>query len=174
MHTPIRLAVFDIAGTTLADDHAVARSFQNAFASNGYSISENEIRPLMGYKKTSAIRLVLERLAVIPEDELVDRIHTEFVREMIAYYGNSPEVRALPGAVDTMRLLRQRGMRIALNTGFPKEIADTILERMLWVKDGIVDDYIASDEVEHGRPYPTMIHTLMLRAGIDDPKAVIK
>ena len=38
----------------------------------------------------------------------------------------------------------------------------------------IDDDYIASDEVEEGRPEPFMIQTLMERAGISDSKEVIK
>ena len=37
-----------------------------------------------------------------------------------------------------------------------------------------MDDYIASDEVEQGRPHPFMIRELMNRAGIDDPSVVLK
>ncbi len=45
---------------------------------------------------------------------------------------------------------------------------------MQWKEKGLIDDYIASDEVEEGRPQPFMIQALMKRAGISDSKEVIK
>ena len=56
----------------------------------------------------------------------------------------------------------------------PKIIADTIVNRFQWKEKNLVDDYIASDEVENGRPSALMIEELMQRAGIDDPMEVIK
>ena len=47
----IKLAVFDIAGTTVEDRNAVSRAFRNAFLSNVHTVSEEMINPLMGYKK---------------------------------------------------------------------------------------------------------------------------
>ena len=38
----------------------------------------------------------------------------------------------------------------------------------------MIDEYIASDEVEKGRPEPFMIQELMQRTGIEDPKEVVK
>ena len=61
-----------------------------------------------------------------------------------------------------------------INTGFPRVIADTIVNRLQWKKDALIDDYIASDEVEKGRPFPFMINELMFRAGLHDPKQVLK
>jgi phosphonatase-like hydrolase len=93
---------------------------------------------------------------------------------MMDHYEYSPDVRALPDAEDVLLLLKEKGIRIALNTGFTRVIADTILSRLQWKEKGLVDDYIASDEVEEGRPRPYMIQALMKRAGIEDPKEVIK
>ena len=80
----------------------------------------------------------------------------------------------MPGAEYTLRHLKDKGIRIGLNTGFSRSIADAILRRFQWMEKGLVDDYIASDEVEAGRPQPFMIQILMKRAGIDDAKEVIK
>jgi phosphonatase-like hydrolase len=171
---PVKLAVFDIAGTTVADNNAVAKTFRKAFELYGYNISEEDIKPVMGYKKPVAIRIMLEKKGADMNEELVNDIHREFEIEMMDHYEYSPDVRAMPGAEDVMIQLKEKGIRIALNTGFSKVIADTILTRLQWIEKGLVDDYIASDEVEAGRPQPFMIQTLMRRAGIDDPKEVIK
>lgn len=170
----VKLAVFDIAGTTVADDNAVAIAFKNAFDAYGYSISEEDVKPLMGYKKPVAIQIMLEKLGAEFDEELVNDIHDEFEAAMLDHYEYSPDVKAMPGAENVLQQLKEKGIRIALNTGFSKSIADTIVSRLQWVEKGLVDDYIASDEVEEGRPQPYMIQTLMKRAGIDDAKEVIK
>lgn len=171
---PVKLAVFDLAGTTVEDKDAVATAFCKAFETYGYTVVAEDIKPLMGYKKPLAIQIMLEKLGVEMDDELVDDIHSEFEEEMVDHYEYSPDVRAASNAENTMLQLKEKGIRIALNTGFSRMIADTILDRMQWIEKGLVDDYIASDEVEQGRPQPFMIQILMQRAGIDDPREVIK
>jgi phosphonatase-like hydrolase len=170
----VKLAVFDMAGTTVADDNAVAAAFKKAFEVFGYNVAEEDIKPLMGYKKPVAIQCMLEKMGIETDEDLVKDIHGEFEIEMIDHYEYSPDVKAMPGAEDILMQLKERGIKIALNTGFSKVIADTILSRLQWIERGIADDYIASDEVEEGRPQPFMIQALMQRAGIDDPEEVIK
>jgi beta-phosphoglucomutase-like phosphatase (HAD superfamily) len=63
-------------------------------------------------------------------------------------------------------------VRVALDTGFDRAIVDAIIDRLDW-RDA-VDDSIASDEVERGRPAPDMIRALMKRAGLTDPSRVAK
>jgi phosphonatase-like hydrolase len=171
----VRLAVFDIAGTTVADDHAVADAFCKAFESYGYEgISGEDVKPLMGYKKPVAIRMVLEKLGVDWDSDLIEDIHNEFVNEMMDHYEYSPDVKPMPEAENVFIQLKEKGIKIALNTGFSRDIADVIVSRLQWKEKGLIDDYIASDEVEEGRPEPYMIQTLMQRAGISDSKEVIK
>lgn len=171
----IKLAVFDIAGTTVADQHVVADSFCKAFKLYGYdSVTKEDVKPLMGYKKPEAIRMVLKNIGANPSDELVEKIHVEFVNAMMDHYEHSPEVKAMPPAENVFHHLKEKGIRIALNTGFSRDIADVIVSRLQWKEKGLIDDYIASDEVEAGRPRPFMIQTLMQRAGITDPQEVAK
>jgi phosphonatase-like hydrolase len=170
----IKLVVFDIAGTTVSDDNHVAKAFQKAFAENGIAISIEEANPLMGYHKPLAIQMKLEEKGVEFDEEFIDKIHSDFEDAMIDFYEYSPEVKAVAGAEDVFEKLKERGIRIALNTGFSKVIADTIVERLQWKEKGWVDDVIGSDEVEKGRPFPYMIEQLMFRAGVDDPMEVAK
>jgi phosphonatase-like hydrolase len=167
---PVKLVVFDIAGTTVKDDDYVAHAFRNAFVRNGYEVSLAQTYPYMGVKKIVAIRALLEILGGQPAD--AGAIHTDFTDAMINFYSSNTE--PLPYAEDVFRQLKERGVRIALNTGFPRVIADVIISRLQWKEKGWVDDSIASDEVEHGRPQPFMIQELMARAGITDASEVAK
>ena len=171
---PVKLAVFDIAGTTVADDNAVASAFRSAFEKYGFAVREEDINPLMGYKKPVAIQIILEKLGAEFDEDLVDDIHREFETVMLDHYEYSPGVRPLPNAEQVMQQLKEKGIRIGLNTGFSKIITEKIVNRLQWMERGLIDDYISSDEVDEGRPKPYMIQSLMKRAGIDDPKEVIK
>jgi phosphonatase-like hydrolase len=170
----VKLVVFDIAGTTVFDNSGVATAFRNAFKQYGFTIEKKDIQPLMGYKKPVAIRSMLEKLGADFNEELVNEIHNEFQTEMLDHYEYSAEIKAMPGAEGVMLELKEKGLKIALNTGFSRVIADKIVNRMQWMEKGLIDDYIASDEVPEGRPQPFMIQALMERAGISDPGEVIK
>ena len=170
----IKLAIFDMAGTTVADNNFVAKAFKNAFSIHGYDVTEEQVNPLMGYKKITAIKTVMDQLGEEYDEELLNDIHTDFEYEMIEFYKSDPAVSAINNVEDVFMQLKENGVNIALNTGFPKSIADVIVDRLQWVERGLIDDYIASDEVEEGRPNPSMINELMLRSGVTDSKDVVK
>jgi len=171
---PVKLVVFDMAGTTVTDKNFVAAAFQNAFKKQDIVISSDEINPLMGYEKKLAIQMMLEKHGIGFDDEMIDEIYNDFIEEMVDFYEYSPEVKPAPGAEELFQQLKESSITVALNTGFPKNIADVIVHRFQWSEKGLIDDYIASDEVKQGRPYPFMIEQLMYRAGIDDPLLVAK
>ncbi len=171
----VSLIVFDMAGTTVTDKGAVAQAFVQAFKDLDYTVEEAEVNPLMGYKKTEAIHIILERLGVtnITPEHTAD-IHARFVNHMLAYYRSSPDIKPLPGTEAVLQNLKARGIQIGLDTGFSKDIADVIIDRLGWKANGLIDYVVASDEVPEGRPYPYMIRKMMEAAGITDPLQVIK
>jgi phosphonatase-like hydrolase len=170
----IKMIVFDMAGTTVADKNFVADAFQKAFKNQGMIVYPIEINPLMGYKKELAIQMLLEKHGVDFDRAMIDQIHNDFVDEMEGFYEISPEVQPAPGAEELFLELKERSIIVTLNTGFPRRIADVIINRFQWKNKGLVDDYLASDEVPAGRPAPFMIRQLMSRARIDDPRLVAK
>ncbi len=171
----IKLVVFDMAGTTVADQNFVAQAFSMAMEKSGYRIPAQLINPIMGYKKPVAIRMLLANLE--PEtqkitEELVQLIHSDFVENMKAFYRSYQELAPLPGVEETFGILRERGVKIGLDTGFSKDIADIIIERLAWSDK--VDAVVASDEVEEGRPAPLMIRKIMDELGIHNSAEVAK
>lgn len=173
----IKLVVFDMAGTTVKDDHNVSKAFQAALRKSHYDVPVELIDPLMGYEKNLAIRQILrvhEHNDAKITNELVDKIHREFVKQMIDYYHKAQGIDALPNVEDTFEKLRANGVKIGINTGFSRDIADTIVKRLNWDEKGLIDYVVGSDEVELGRPYPYMIQKMMAQSGIEDPKETAK
>jgi phosphonatase-like hydrolase len=173
----VRLVVFDIAGTTVLDGGNVAIAFSQAMKENGYTIHAAEVNPLMGYKKPAAIRMLLEKYEKDPAkitEKLIGDIHERFVDLMINYYKTGQGVEPLPGVDKVFSYLHEKGVKIGLDTGFSKDIAQAILDRLGWQKEGKVNYVVASDEVPSGRPAPFMIQKMMGEAGISDPLQVVK
>ncbi len=173
----IKLVVFDIAGTTVKDDHEVSKAFQSALKKYGYEVKLEVIDPLMGYEKTLAIRQMLQLHEPNPQKinpELVKLIHREFVQQMLKLYLFEPNIEPLPNVEETLAALRAQGVQVGINTGFSRDIADTIVTRLKWREKGLIDHLIGSDEVELGRPLPFMIRKMMQDGGITNPLEVAK
>jgi phosphonatase-like hydrolase len=177
MKQTVELVVFDIAGTTVKDNGAVIWAFKNALRHYGYSVQESEVALLMGYKKTKAIEVMLKMYEHDPElitGNLIDEVHCFFLQQMINYYASASDLAPAPDAEEVFAILKELGIKVALNTGFSKAITDVIMERLGWMRNKKVDYVMSSDEVESGRPDPFMIRNIMHQAGINDPKKVIK
>jgi phosphonatase-like hydrolase len=171
----IDLVVFDMAGTTVSEGGAVYQALRDTLAANGLDVPAEALHDVRGLNKREALQRLIENSDM--RDELspgLDAIHEDFVERMIAFYRDDPSVDEMPGASETFRRLKARGIRVALNTGFSREIAQTLIDRLGWERDGLIDASVASDEVGAGRPHPFMIRDLMQRFGIADAGRVAK
>ncbi|MCW3463353.1 HAD hydrolase-like protein [Chitinophaga nivalis] len=159
----IQLAVFDIAGTTLHDESNVALVLQQTLQLAGVSVTIAEVNEVMGYAKPYAIRYLLQQKQNnrYNDEAYVQELHTRFVTDMKAHYADHPAIREKEGVSAVFAALQQRGIKVALDTGFDREITNVILERVGWVKQGLVNAVATSDEVTYGRPYPYMIYRIM-------------
>jgi phosphonatase-like hydrolase len=174
----IELVVFDLAGTTVYDGDAVGSSFRATLAAWGFEADPAPVNSVMGLPKPQAIRILLEQgsnqRGTSPTTEQINAIHDDFTRRMRAYYATDPAVREIPGAAAVFATLRQAGIKVALNTGFFRPIADVLLARLGWRSPGVTDADVTSDEVARGRPHPDMIRHLMTRLRVHDASRVAK
>jgi phosphonatase-like hydrolase len=131
----------------------------------------------MGFRKIDPIRILLEKYGApgaAANEELIDKIHDRFTELMIRFYENDKELQPFPYAEDLFRELHQRGVKVALNTGFTRPITNTILHRLNWIDSPLIDAVICSDEVPEGRPGPYMIQAIMEQLGITNSREVVK
>ena len=170
-----RLVVFDLAGTTVFEEGAVASAMAKAFSDHGVPMRAPETLPVAGMPKPTAIRNLLAKKTGSTEDnpELVAKILGQFNADVLDYYGNSNRVRAIDGAMASFDWLRRRGVLLAVDTGFDRQVCDVILARLGWDK-GLFVSTIASDEVNRGRPFPDMVFELMKRTVIENSGHVAK
>ncbi|MEI7733821.1 MAG: HAD hydrolase-like protein [Ferruginibacter sp.] len=173
----IQLVVFDIAGTTVKENGTIAEAFKYALHQFGYTIPFNEITSVMGYKKSVAIGLLLEKFypaELKNNPDHIEGIHAVFIDIMVSFYENDTALQPMHNAEYVFSQLQSHNIKVALNTGFSKKITDTILKRFGWNRTNLIDFVISSDEVKNGRPSPEMIQTIMQATGITDPAFVAK
>ena len=172
--TGIQLVVFDMAGTTVRDKGNVGKAFIDAFKENGIDIPYEEVKKVMGWRKIDAVKMLLQKFHGEAGEAQIEKIHETFIHNMIRHYEEDSTLSPLPHVEETFAALKSRGVKIALNTGFPRSIADTILRRVKWEAGKTIDAVIASDEVPEGRPHPYMINAIMKQLNVSDSHAVAK
>jgi phosphonatase-like hydrolase len=165
--TPIiRLAVLDMAGTTVADDGAVEEAFQLALDSVDLTAGDlmddphEYIRRTMGRSKITVFTELLSG-----DRHRAERANEAFERAFDQSVGRG-EVAPMPGAEATFATLRRAGVRICLTTGFSPPTRDGIVSALGW--EGAIDLALSPADAGRGRPWPDMILTAILRLHIDD------
>lgn len=160
------LVILDMAGTTIEDRGQVPTAFASTLAANGIMVGSDEITLVRGASKRQAIRNLLP-----PADaDQADRIYAEFRRNLAHAY-TTGGVQAVKGAASLIYNLRARGIKVALTTGFDRDIATLLLSSLGWTRN-TVDAIVCGDDVANGRPAPDMILLAMKLTAVDDPARV--
>lgn len=172
-----RLAVLDMAGTTVDDRHEVYRVLRESVEREGARFDDATFQQWMGTEKRSAITNLLRLGGVEADEQRVDAAFAWFLAELTRTYTENPPV-PLPGVEQALAALRADGVKVGLTTGFSRDIADLLLERMGWgvgsePSSTTVDAVVCGDEVAEGRPAPLMIQRVMEQTGVTDPALVV-
>jgi len=158
----VDLAVFDLAGTTVEDRGQVPEAFAAALAGHGLTATPGQISAARGASKRQAI------LGLIPEgpDQATQaaEVYATFQDRLAGLFA-AGGVRSIPGTEPVFTWLRERGARIALNTGFDRELTTLLLDALHWDSRAF-DAVVCGDDVRQGRPAPFMIFRAMELAGV--------
>jgi len=157
----LELVIFDLAGTTVEDHGEVPFAFTAALAEHGIVVTQRQIKNVRGSSKRQAL---LQFIPAGPEQaRLAGEVYASFQAHLTQRYA-ADGVRSIAGAALAFRSLRERGIRVALNTGFDREITGVLLGALGWT-DGLVDAVVCGDEVTQGRPAPYLIFRAMETTG---------
>jgi phosphonoacetaldehyde hydrolase len=179
---PIDAVLLDWAGTTM-DFGCIAPAvvFVEVFKRQGVPIEMAEARAPMGAHKRvhiqriTALDSVRERWQKahgrFPDDSDVERMFTEFVPLQLKCLSDYSEL--IPGTLDTIAQLRQRGIKIGSTTGYTTEMMAINLRDA--AKQGYQPDQtVCASDVPHGRPYPYMCLSNVIRLGVTTVEACVK
>ena len=180
--TAVKAVVLDWAGTIIDfGSRAPTRVFIEVFRQFGIDISVEQARGPMGLPKLDHIR-ELGKLEHVRnhwraayggdfDDAAAHRIYEVFVprnTKVVVDYAT-----LIPGAAETVRRLRQHGIRIGSTTGYTRKIMEPVLP--LAAKQGYApDNLVCAEDLWTGRPTPVMMWKCFLDLQIADPASVVK
>jgi phosphoglycolate phosphatase len=159
----ITVVCLDMAGTTVADDGSVMTAFGAAAAefglvpgAPGYDDAIKFVQDTMGQSKIEVFRRLLG------SEERAQRGNRVF-EESYADSVRAGLVAPLPGAVETITVLRAAGIRVCLATGFAPVTRDALLDALGWRP--LIDLALSPADAGRGRPWPDMPLTALIRLG---------
>ena len=169
---PIRLVIFDVAGTIIEDHGEVLDAFSQALKGSGVVFTEAELREWKGAAKREVIRHFVQR-QFSDDSRSLDKIEATYAnfRSRLENHYRERGVSRVRGAESTFAWLRERNIEIATTTGFYRELNDLILDQTGWRE--MFRASISSSDVAQGRPAPDMILRAMEATGIRNPAQVI-
>jgi phosphonoacetaldehyde hydrolase len=182
MSFPIKAVAFDWAGTMI--DHgcrAPVMALERLFDEAGVPITEAEARADMGKAKRDHIRAILAMPRVADAWQTqhgaasteadVDRLHDRAEPLMQTAMRECAEL--IPGAVEIVAKLRDRGVKIASSTGYTRAMMAEILPRA--AEQGYEPDIVVcSGDTAEGRPSPLMLWKALVELGVWPASACVK
>ncbi|MBN6715495.1 phosphonoacetaldehyde hydrolase [Pseudomonas capsici] len=178
----LQAVILDWAGTVVDfGSFAPTRIFVEAFAEFDIDISLRQARGPMGMGKWDHIRTLCDQPAVAeqfykrfgrqPSDADVTAIYERFMPLQIARVAEHSA--PIPGALEAVAKLRERGLKIGSCSGYPKAVMEKVVD--LAAAAGYrADHVVATDEVPKGRPSPAQALANVIALEIDDVAACVK
>jgi len=167
------LVVLDMAGTTIDEGLAVYRVLEETVVAHGGSPTEADINKWHGAAKHEALRVMLTPEGEQPlSDEVLKPIVEDFRSRLKAAYAERPPV-ALPGVEQALADLRAAGIRVALSTGFDRDVVNSLLSALGWEGNAVADAVFCGSDVPAGRPAPYMIFRAMEQLNVQDVAKVL-
>ncbi|WP_079409971.1 phosphonoacetaldehyde hydrolase [Paenibacillus ferrarius] len=178
----IQAVIFDWAGTMV--DYgcfAPLDVFLRIFEKRGIAITAEEARGPMGLLKWDHIQTLCaipriaqlwkDKFGVLPTDADVDDLYADFEPMLFDILPRYTDL--IPGALDLVKELRARGLKIGSTTGYTAEMMN-IVSREAKRKGYEPDSLVTPSEVRAGRPYPWMCYINAMNLGVYPFKAIIK
>ena len=168
-----KMIICDMAGTTIQEKGIVHNSLYRTIKLIHPNLQKKDIKPFSGAKKREVIKFFVTKLKMNSPEVVINNLDSEFNYFLKKEYQENPSVKLIdPKLPSFFNNLREKDIKICLNTGYNKEIQQLLIDKFNMTD--FIDDYISSEEVDFGRPYPYMIHALMKRNNIFTINHVIK
>ena len=183
----IKLVICDMAGTTVKDEREVEQCFFKAAEQTSLRASSEKVVAMMGLPKKLVFQTLWQEQIGKDHPDYAANVETSFsaFKDILETHYLTQPVAPTEGCLELFAWLKSLGIKIALTTGFYREITDIILGRLGW-NQGLNSEYIGSDasiiqasitpsEIfnAEGRPAPYMIQKAMYKLGIVDAKTVV-
>lgn len=178
----LQAVILDWAGTAVDfGSFAPTAVFLRLFEQHGVTITAAHARQGMGLMKKDHLRTIMQHPEVraawqavhgaAPTEADIDRVYADFEPQQIASI--TEYAQPIPGLLDTVAFIRNRGWKIGATTGYTRPM---MVELAAAARQyGYEPDAIATpSDVPAGRPYPWMCYKLATELNVFPMAAMVK
>jgi len=161
-----RAVLWDLDGT-LADSREFHwRSWGDALAREGVHITKDDFLATFGQRNPEILTRWLGGYDAARIARIGDAKEASY-RSMLEAEGLDP----LPGAAEWVRALHAAGWRQAIASSAPRLNVE-VMRRVLGFA-GVIEDYVAAEDVRRGKPDPEVFLTAAARLGVPPARCIV-
>lgn len=143
----IHAVIFDLDGVLIDSEPINIKAAQQAFSEFGYTLSDEDISLIPGRHSDDYIPVIVKNnnLSLLPE-QVVSSIHQHYHvlwQQMVVL---------MPGAFETLSLLKEKGIILALATSASRSTVEMFLNKFGFTNYFTV--IISADDIRHRKPHP--------------------
>lgn len=170
----IEMVIFDMAGTTINEDNIVYKTLQKAINNFGIEVDLGGVLEIgAGREKLNAIQDIITKYGNNADLDKADAVFQSFLTMLATAYEEFA-IQAMTNAESVLLELRNKNVLVILNTGYDKNTANFILEKINWRQFYHFDLLVTASDVKNSRPAPDMITFAMNLFNMNDPKTIVK
>ncbi len=165
----LRAVLFDMDGVLYDSMPSHAKAWHRAMAHFGYDLPEQEAYMHEGRTGASTINIVSRRQRGVEENE--ERIQ-EIYRVKSQFFNEYPPAEPMPGALELLRKLQARGLKILIVTGSGQT---SLLDRLNHHFPGVFcrELMVTAFDVKHGKPAPEPYLMGLQKGGLRAEECVV-
>jgi HAD superfamily hydrolase (TIGR01509 family) len=163
---PLKAVLLDVDGTLVDSNDAHAQAWQVVFERNGYPVTFERVRELIG-KGGDKVIPEITRLAVDSPDG--KRLSAE--RAALFHHVYLPTLRAFPKAEALVQRLSGAGLELVVASSAGKRELEPLLE--LCGAIPFLSHQTSSDDAAHSKPDPDIVQVALRKAGCAPSEAAM-
>jgi HAD superfamily hydrolase (TIGR01509 family) len=165
--TQIRGVILDVDGTLVNSNDAQAHSWVEAMGKYGYTISFQQVRPLIG---KGGDKLLPETIGVSKDSEDGKKISQEQKKIFMTQY--LPTLSAFPCARELLEHMHARGLKLAIATSAQPDELKGLLQVIGPDVQDLFKEETSAKDAKQSKPSPDIMHATLERIGYS-PEQVI-
>ncbi len=157
--TQIRGIIFDVDGTLVDSNDAQAHTWQQAMAEQGYDVSFDKIRPLIGMGGDKVLPELLGIQKNSEQGSKIDQLRSQLFKERYL-----PHLHAFPRTMDLLRRLHDQGLTLVVATSSPPDAMNALLHIIDAHAPDLFTQEVSSKDTSQSKPNPDAVQTALQKA----------
>jgi beta-phosphoglucomutase len=164
-----KAVLFDLDGVITDTMGLHYEAYRQAFGKYGVQVTPLEIYKTEGMPSLEVGRAIVKEKGAPLSDEQVKKL----IEEKRAIYRSMAvrEAKTYPGVPETLRMLKEHGVKLALITGSNLESATAVLKKV--GLEGAFDVIVTGNDTPRGKPYPDPYRKGMEKLGVPPENCVV-